>query len=1256
MKTIAYLRRTIRRLPSPRKLLSLALAVSLVGPGPLPWVGASYAQTVPQRISYQGRLTDTLGNPASGDHDFVFSIHDALAAGTQLWTETQNDVPVVNGVFTVSLGAGTAIPPGVFDRDTVYLQINVDGSDMSPRDRLLAVPFAFNSALFNGQPSGSFVSTTTLAQTIAGDKTFTGAVVVPAPTLAGHAATRGYVDGVAGGGWTKDGLVVKLASSGDNAVIQSTLTVQGEAFSVGGTTLAVRDGFVGIGTTSPGRFLTIKRTGGGEFIRLEDTSSKGILGTISSNFLIRADNNAAILFDTWNGSSYGERVRITKDGGVGVGTSSPQEALHVSSSSAVVDFGIRASTLTFAAGLTADPTAAPGMLYYNASTNKLRLYNGAWADVATGASGNYVSKTGDSMTGQLTMWNSTITISGVQGNAFSVGISTLAVRDGRVGIGTSLPATALDLVGKLTWRSDLDANDYLTFMGSHIDGRMKLTAYDDTHATTFQAMMVNGRAVGLGGSSYVVGDGITGNLYISDNDTVVTGAFILGNARPLQSSVGTGKSLMFGLPDNIVYPGYGEAGIADMGTFSTIGNTWGGTRPAIRYTAYDHQFRVNGGTGETNPGTEVLRLASSGSVGVGTTSPQEKLHVSSGSAVVDFGIRASTLTFAAGLTADPTPASGMLYYNASTNKLRLYNGSWADVTTGASNSFVSKTGDSMTGQLTVRGASVDVSSITTLGAIGIGGIDLGNGTLVVKSTSTDATNPVVNIQNNAGTELMRVQQDGKIGVGTTQPAQTLSVTGSLGVSGSVGFGTTNPGAKLEVQGSAQIGNDGVNTYSLKLQRLNTDRAVAHFFAGPNDSPWLQYGENLVWSGERAGTVDNTLAYKPYYEGFAPAVGNKEFGFVNKTAGAFTSADMEPSMVLKSNGTIGIGTTSPQEKLHVSSGSAVVDFGIRTSTLTFAAGLTADPTPASGMLYYNASTNKLRLYSGAWADVTTGASGSFVSKAGDSMTGQLTVRGASVDVSSISALGAVGIGGIDLGNGTLVVKSTSTDATNPVVNIQNNAGTELIRVQQNGRVGIGFTNPGFPLHINGSAAFSDQVYAGGATVAANTASKLIIPAGAMLQGGAPTVNGSYVQFTNNAATDAGYGVWSNFNAYWDGSAWRQPRGSLGSVMGSSNWHLGWTWQYAANGGSDDGVITPTEVAKLNSSGNLQLDGTLKADGAGDSSFAGSLGVGTTAPQSKLHVSSGSAVVDFGIRTSTLVFAAGLTADPTAAPGMLYYNAS
>jgi hypothetical protein len=72
----------------------------------------------------------------------------------------------------------------------------------------------------------------------------------------------------------------------------------------------------------------------------------------------------------------------------------------------------------------------------NASALNVRL------DTNT-ATSPYVLKTGDTMTGQLTINNATMTITG---NAFSVGTSTFVVVNGNVGIGNTSPNAKLQVV------------------------------------------------------------------------------------------------------------------------------------------------------------------------------------------------------------------------------------------------------------------------------------------------------------------------------------------------------------------------------------------------------------------------------------------------------------------------------------------------------------------------------------------------------------------------------------------------------------------------------------------------------------------------------------------------------------------------------------------------------------------------------------------------------------------------------------------
>ena len=109
----------------------------LLGAGPA-------SATVPTVINYQGRLTDNTAqqNPVDATLTMDFSMWDAAASGTSLWSETQS-VRVENGLFNVLLGSTTPIAPSVFSGGaTRSLEIHVSGETLAPRQRIGAIPFA----------------------------------------------------------------------------------------------------------------------------------------------------------------------------------------------------------------------------------------------------------------------------------------------------------------------------------------------------------------------------------------------------------------------------------------------------------------------------------------------------------------------------------------------------------------------------------------------------------------------------------------------------------------------------------------------------------------------------------------------------------------------------------------------------------------------------------------------------------------------------------------------------------------------------------------------------------------------------------------------------------------------------------------------------------------------------------------------------------------------------------------------------------
>lgn len=100
---------------------------------------------VPGEVNYQGLLLDDLGAPVSGTSDFDFRIFDVSTGGSALWTESHTAVPVVDGIYSVALGSITPIPPSLLSGGSLHLEIAVDAETLSPRQRLLAVPYALRA-------------------------------------------------------------------------------------------------------------------------------------------------------------------------------------------------------------------------------------------------------------------------------------------------------------------------------------------------------------------------------------------------------------------------------------------------------------------------------------------------------------------------------------------------------------------------------------------------------------------------------------------------------------------------------------------------------------------------------------------------------------------------------------------------------------------------------------------------------------------------------------------------------------------------------------------------------------------------------------------------------------------------------------------------------------------------------------------------------------------------------------------------------
>jgi len=139
------------------KIAGLVLSLALITASPLTQAAP------PQTMSYQAYLKDSGGLPVNSTEVITFRIYDALTAGTLLWSETLPSVVITDGLFSVELGATTALPKTSMDNPLwLSIEIATDG-EASPRTALLNTNNAFvaeSAQTLNGTPDTGFVSIT----------------------------------------------------------------------------------------------------------------------------------------------------------------------------------------------------------------------------------------------------------------------------------------------------------------------------------------------------------------------------------------------------------------------------------------------------------------------------------------------------------------------------------------------------------------------------------------------------------------------------------------------------------------------------------------------------------------------------------------------------------------------------------------------------------------------------------------------------------------------------------------------------------------------------------------------------------------------------------------------------------------------------------------------------------------------------------------------------------------------------------------
>ena len=989
---------------------------------------------------------------------------------------------------------------------------------------------------------------------------------------------------------------IQYVGSNDDFIIRDETDGRSAFVAEGDGTVYFPGGNVGIGVSNPetSRLLVRGSTNDSTSQIFQAANLAG-----ATRYAIRPDGD-----NKWYKSDNSLSMILTSGGNVGIGVTDPEKKLEVKSD-------------TTYDGIMLDVLSSPEITFRDRGNSDTLVGTGRYAldgfHIDTYSGNAFFIKGSNRFVGIGTTspTNGKLVI---DSTANQIAIETGTAGDGRLNIGHFSNGTFIG-----TYGDDGGVADNLRF-GTHsgdermrIDsaGAIKFNAYDGTSQT--------------GTPTYVLGTDASGNVVkVLGGDIPGGGGTVTGTGTtsqiPLWSDGPNGV-----LGNSIVSQiGTGRISVASSSASLTLGQ-WDGTNNRIEsgnrplfITSYTSPIKL-GISGSTTMTIE------SSNVGIGTTSPDSKLHVKGISTLEEATAGAGTQLKFVGQ--DSSGHFNFLVgkqYNIS-NAFEITPSTAVNGTTFTNPAFIVNSAGNV-GIGTISPAQKFVIANATNGQ-GVEIIPGTTGTLQAYNRASSVYVPLnidtlearirsvgATVFNNgasfATSESMRIDSAGNVGIGTTSPDTLLQATNTADGTDYISYEIGNSAVNANNKGGFAIYELGSKQATLEYYRDGSGKfEIASQGAGNHISLSTNAAERMriTSAGDVGIGATPTTGYKldvvktnPGYSivgshasggkvGIYSSTGDNGIGTINNYNFNLFTNNSAPQVTLNTAGNVGIGTTSPPQKLAVIGNISLGNYN--GSDFSRSIGIN----DSSGVYGNGSSYIKFNELSGSGTSGTTkGAAIEFYNHLYAGNTNQTMI---------IQANGNVGIGMLTptrklvldgtLGTAALEILkesdrivylgtgSSASGADNTTMLLYHD---DVIKVNINtvgdsyfngGDVGIGVTAPSADLHVN-------SANAQGTVIIGRTGNNLPVSTGV----GIITFPADY----NSSATN-----YAQIRAY--SNALSALRGSLDlNVKSTSGSLLTGLTVYGTNAGANVGIGTTSPTYKLDvvsaGDGLLSLTGATK----------------------------------------------------------------